>query len=123
LFTLSSSVRYQKAFMTSLSEVVKCTVRDGAVWMHLDDGPVHIPPHLLNSSQVLQDALSSLDDSSVTGEFTLPAPQEWLKAWIACYVSGSEEVRLSSADMKDLVNFVLVRSCHCCAALVVLNAA
>jgi hypothetical protein len=97
--------------MPSSSDEVQCSVRNGAVWMHLDDGPVHIPPHILSRSQVLKDALLSLDDSSVTGEFTLPAPQEWLKAWMACY--GSENEHLRSADIKDLVNCVLVRFCHC----------
>jgi hypothetical protein len=107
--------------MTSSSDVVKCSVCNGAVWMHLDDGPVHIPSHLLNRSQVLKDALLSLDDSSVTVEFTLPAPQEWLKAWMACY--GGENEHLSSADVKDLVNCALVRFCHRSSALVALNAA
>jgi hypothetical protein len=107
--------------MTSSRDVVKCTVRDGAVWMHLEDGPVHIPSHLLNSSQVLKDAMLSSDDSSDTGDLTLPAPQDWLQAWMTCY--GSEEEILSSVDIKDLVNCVMVRFCLCSVALVVLNAA
>jgi hypothetical protein len=117
----SQSFFFWKALMKSSSDVVKCTVRDGAVLMHLGDGPVHIPSHLLNSSQVLQDALLSLDDSSGTGDFTLPAPQDWLQAWMACY--GSEEERLSSVDIQDLVNCLLVRFCLCSASLLVLNAA
>jgi hypothetical protein len=107
--------------MPSSSDIVKCTVHDGAVWMHLDDGPVHIPSHLLNRSQLLKDALLSSDESSANRDFTLPAPQKWLKAWIAC--CGSDEEHLSCADVKDLVNCVLVRFCICIAALVVLNAA
>jgi hypothetical protein len=64
--------------MSNTSDVVRCTVHDGAVWMHVGDVPVLIPSHLLNKSQLLVDALSSIDDSSVANHFTLAAPQEWL---------------------------------------------
>jgi hypothetical protein len=92
--------------MSSLSDVVKCTLRDGAVWMHLDNVRVHIPSHLLSKSQLLTDALSSTEDSSGR-EMTLPAPKEWLHAWISRY--GSEEERPRCANVKDLVHCLLVR--------------
>jgi hypothetical protein len=94
--------------MKRSSDATRCTVHDGAVWIHVDNVRVHIPSHLLNKSQILIDALSSVDDSSVATFFTLAAATEWLQAWIACY--GSEEERLGCADTKDLVNCLLVRN-------------
>jgi hypothetical protein len=82
-------------------------VHDGAVWMHLDDVRVNIPSHLMKKSQVLMDATSCVDDSSSTGDLTLPAPKEWLQAWMACY-SGERE-RLRYAGVKEVVNCLLVR--------------
>jgi hypothetical protein len=105
--------------MTSSSDEVRCTVRDGAVWMHLDDVRVNIPSDLVNKSQVLMDAMSCVDDSSSTGDLTLPAPKEWLQAWLACY--GSEQERLRCADMKDLVNCLLVRFSSKCISPIMLK--
>jgi hypothetical protein len=93
--------------MTSVNDGVKCTVHDGAVWLHLDSVPTHIPSHLVNKSQILMNAISSVDDSSLTKYFTLDAPKEWLQAWVACY--GGEESRFWCADVKDLVSCLLVR--------------
>jgi hypothetical protein len=93
--------------MSESSNEVRCIVHDGAVWMHLDDVRVNIPSRLVNQSQVLMDAMSCVDDSSITGEFTLPAQKEWLQGWMACY--RSEEERLRCADTEDLINCLLVR--------------
>jgi hypothetical protein len=93
--------------MKSPSDVTRCTVRDGAVWIHLDNVRVHIPSHILNKSQILKDGLSSGEDSSVGKKLTLAAPEERLQAWMACY--GGEEERLRYAGTKDLVNCLLVR--------------
>jgi hypothetical protein len=101
--------------MQSQSDVTRCTVHDGEVWMHLDNLCILIPSHLLNKSQILIDALSSVNDFSVAKNFTLAAPKEWLQDWMACY--GSEEERLKCAGVKDLVNCLLVRihllECSC----------
>jgi hypothetical protein len=75
--------------------------------MHLDNDRISIPSRLVNQSQILLDAMSCVDDSSITGDLTLPAPKEWLQAWMACY--GSEEERLRCADTEDLINCLLVR--------------
>jgi hypothetical protein len=100
--------------MTSSSEQVRCTVHDGAVWMHLDNTRVNIPSHLVNKSQLLRDAMASDDDTSISRDFTLPAPKEWLQAWMACY--GSKEERLKSVHIQDLVYCLLVCSCSWSAA-------
>jgi hypothetical protein len=95
--------------MTSASDGVRCTVHDGEVWMHVDDERIIIPSRLVDKSQILVDAVLSVDDSSVTNDFTLPAPKEWLQAWIACY--GGEDEHVKYADTKDLVKCLLVRCC------------
>jgi hypothetical protein len=95
--------------MASSSDGVRCTVHDGEVWVHIDSVQVHIPSRLLRKSQILMDALASVRDSSVTRRFTLAAPTEWLKAWVACFVS--EEAYLSDADSKVLVSCLIV--CFC----------
>jgi hypothetical protein len=77
--------------------------------MHLDTERVHIPSHIVNESKILMDALASACDASVTRGFTLAAPTEWLRAWVACYIQ--EEERLRSADNSDLVNCLIV--CFC----------
>jgi hypothetical protein len=101
--------------MTSSSDEVKCTVHDGVMWMHLDETRLEVPSRLVNESQLLMDILSSVADASVSSGFTLAAPKEWLLAWTSCYCSGngsgSYEQRLSCADIKDLVNCLLV--CFC----------
>jgi hypothetical protein len=92
--------------MSSFQRGVKCTVtNDGAVWMHLD---VRIPPHVLNKSQVLIDAILYENDECIARNFTLAARSEWLQAWSLCCCS--EEQRLSCADTKDLVNCLTVCS-------------
>jgi hypothetical protein len=93
--------------MTSSRDEVRCTVHDGAVWMHINDVRVNIPSDLVNESQVLLDATSCVDDFCSTGDLTLPAPKEWLQAWVACY--GGDRERLRCADIKEVVNCLLVR--------------
>jgi hypothetical protein len=94
--------------MTRVNDGVKCTVHDGAVWLHLDCVPALIPSQLVNKSQILMDAMSSEDALPASKHFTLDAPKEWLQAWLACYVYGGEEDRLRCADVKELVNCLLV---------------
>jgi hypothetical protein len=95
--------------MTSLSDVVKCTLRDGVLWMHLHDMCVKVPSDLTNQSQLLLNVLSSVADASITTDFTLPAPNEWLHAWAYCYCS--EKKHLACVDNKDLIGCLLV--CFC----------
>jgi hypothetical protein len=95
--------------MSSSTDAVRCTVRDGAMWMHLDTASVEIPPKLVNESQILLDALS-VTNPSITRKVTLPAPKEWLQAWAACYCN--EEEILSCKDVKVLVNCLLVCFLH-----------
>jgi hypothetical protein len=101
--------------MTSSSDVVKCTVHDGVMWMHLDEKRLEIPSRLVNESQLLMDMISSVADSSVTSDFALAAPKEWLLSWTSCYcsgnTSGSYEKYLSCTDIRNLVNCLLV--CFC----------
>jgi hypothetical protein len=61
--------------MTSSSDLVKCTVRDGVISLHLDDVLVSIPSDLANESRLLTGMLSSVADASVTRDFTLAAPK------------------------------------------------
>jgi hypothetical protein len=84
-------------------------VHDGAEWMHLENDRISIPSRLVGQSQVLMDAMSCVDDSSITRDLTLPAPKEWLQAWMACH--GGEEELLRCADTKHIVNCLLVRFC------------
>jgi hypothetical protein len=91
--------------MLSSRDAVRCTVDDGAMWMHLDNASVKIPPKLVNKSHILMDALS-VTDPSIKRRVTLPAPKEWLQAWAACFCN--EEESLSCEDIKDLVNCLLV---------------
>jgi hypothetical protein len=92
--------------MNSLSDMVKCTVDDGALWMHLDDIRVNIPSSLVHKSQMIKAMLSSHADASATSDITLAAPKQWLRAWAYCF--GNGETRLSSADNRSLVNCLLV---------------
>jgi hypothetical protein len=91
--------------MSTSSDAVKCTVRDGAIWIQLDNVSVKIPQQLLNKSKVLMDALS-VAEPSVTQTVTLAAPKEWLQAWVLCYCN--EEETLSDIDINDLINCLLV---------------
>jgi hypothetical protein len=75
--------------------------------MHLDDQPVKMSSTLLEKSKMFTDALSSIADPSIAVDFTLDAPKEWLRAWMACY--GSEQERLGNADTADLLNCLMVR--------------
>jgi hypothetical protein len=95
--------------MTRTRDAVRCTVHDGALWMHLDNVTVKVPPQLVERSQVLLDALS-VTDPSVTRKVTVPAPREWLQAWAVCYCN--EEESLSCKDIKSLVSCLLV--CFLC---------
>jgi hypothetical protein len=95
--------------MRRTSEDVRCTVHDGAIWMHLDNTRVNIPPHLLNKSDIFLDVQSSLVDPSITKDFTLAVPKDWLRAWAACCCSEDERIR--TAEIGDLVNCLLV--CFC----------
>jgi hypothetical protein len=91
--------------MFSTKDVVRCTVHDGEMWMHLDHGGLKIPSQLLCKSQILRDVLS-VAFPAVTRKVTVPAPKEWLQAWVVCY--GNEEERLSCDNVKDLVHCLLV---------------
>jgi hypothetical protein len=84
---------------------VRCTVHEGAMWIHLDSESVEIPPNELSKSQVLMDALS-VADPSVRRKITLSAPQEWLQAWASCYCS--KDGNLGSKDVEELFNCLLV---------------
>jgi hypothetical protein len=95
--------------MLSSTDAVKCTVRDGAMWIQLDNSSVEIPEQLLAKSEVLMDALS-VAEPSVTRSVTLAAPKEWLQAWVLCYCN--EEDSLTSKDMNDLIFCLLV--CFLC---------
>jgi hypothetical protein len=95
--------------MFSSREAVKCTVRDGAVCMLLDNVPVDIPFSICSQSKVLADAVSSVTDPSATDEFTLAAPHEWLQAWVEFYCKKEKAPVCSS--VKCLVNRLMV--CFC----------
>jgi hypothetical protein len=60
----------------------------------------------VNESKVLLDALSSVSDATLTSNFTLPAPTEWLQAWVACFVR--EDARLDSTEISVLMNCLQV---------------
>jgi hypothetical protein len=104
--------------MSCFRDAVTCTVHDGELLMHLNNGCVKIPSLLLNKSQVFKDALS-LAHPSTTRQVTLAAPDKWLQAWAACYCN--EEEKLNCAEIEDLVNCLLVCSVRCNAAAVVLD--
>jgi hypothetical protein len=90
--------------MSSTNDVVRCTVRDGELWMHLDYGSLKIPSKLLKKSQILMDALSAAHFSA-TRKVTVAAPGAWLHAWLICY---GDEDSLSCDNLKYLVNCLLV---------------
>jgi hypothetical protein len=92
--------------MFNSREAVRCTVRDGAVCMLLDNVPVEIPAHLCSQSKVLADAVSSVSDPSATDEFTLAVPYEWLKVWVDFYCKKEKAPACSS--IKSLVNRLMV---------------
>jgi hypothetical protein len=91
--------------MSSSKDGVRCTVRDDAMWMQLDNASVRIPPKLLNQSQVLMDAMS-ISDPSAKRKVTVAAPKEWLQAWVGCYCNEKESFRCDNID--DMVNCLLV---------------
>jgi hypothetical protein len=92
--------------MSSSKDVVRCTVHDGEMWMHLDHGSQKIPSQLLYKSQILVDALSVAHPSSGTRKVTVAVPKEWLQTWVIRYCS--EEEGLSCDSIKDLINCLLV---------------
>jgi hypothetical protein len=91
--------------MASSRDGVRCTVHDGAMWMHLDDATVKVPQQLLNMSQVLINAVSASHPSAAR-KVTLAAPKEWLQAWVGCFCH--EEDSLSDKDIQCLVSCLLV---------------
>jgi hypothetical protein len=91
--------------MSSSVDAVRCTLHQGAMWMHLDNVSVKIPPQLLEKSPILMNALS-VAHPSVARKVTVAAPREWLQSWVACYCN--EEESLSSVDIKDLIKCLLV---------------
>jgi hypothetical protein len=74
--------------------------------MLLRDVRVNIPPHLVRSSEMLMDFVSSVDDISITSDFPLPVPEEWLDAWVACYCTETKPLRC--LEIRDMVNCLLV---------------
>jgi hypothetical protein len=98
-------VRHQIGVMSRSTDGVRCTVYDGAMWMHLDNASVKIPSQLLNKSQVLMAALS-VADPSARRKVTVAAPREWLQAWVGCYCN--EQGSLECENINDLVNCLLV---------------
>jgi hypothetical protein len=95
--------------MLSSTDAVKCTVRDGAMWIQLDNESVKIPQQLLNKSKILMEALC-VAEPSVTRSVTLAAPKEWLQAWVLCYCNEEESLR--SKDINKLISCMLV--CFLC---------
>jgi hypothetical protein len=114
--------------MTSSSDVVKCTVHNGVLWMHLHEKRLKIHSLVVNKSQLLTDMLSSAADPTVSSDFTLAARKEWLLAWTslwplpksACCCSGNKSrsyqkslrKRLRDVDIADLLNSLLVCFCY-----------
>lgn len=86
---------------------IQCSVRDGSPSMlaQFEDGSqLDIPEELINSSQILQDALSTAGEA---GEFTLAAPSvEWLQAWADCASAAPD---LSRVDTDHATLGLLVR--------------
>jgi hypothetical protein len=103
---MSASIRRCIAYHRGWSGAVRCKVHHGAVWMLLRNECVNIPSHPLESSEMLMGLLSSVDDPCIANELALPVPQEWLKAWVACYCT--EQQLLKSSDIRDVVNCLLV---------------
>jgi hypothetical protein len=91
--------------MSSPLNAVRCTLHHGAMWMHLDNVSVKIPPQLLEKSPVLMNALS-VAHPSVARKVTVAALREWMQSWVVCYCN--EKRSLSGVDIKDLVNCLLV---------------
>jgi hypothetical protein len=102
---LKYSVRRLIAIMLPSREAVRCTVHDGTMSIHLGSESVEIPPHVLNQSQVLLDALS-VADPSIRRKVALSAPQEWLQAWVSCFCN--EDENLGSKDTQELLHCLLV---------------
>jgi hypothetical protein len=93
--------------MSSSGDAVRCTVHNGAMWIHMDSVSVKVPEQLMNRSEVLIDAVS-VGDASVARTITLAIPKEWLQAWVGCYCT--EEESLKGKDINVLVNCLLVCS-------------
>jgi hypothetical protein len=95
--------------MSNSREAARCTVRDGAVYMYLDNDCVDIPSHLWSKSALFMDTVSSVSDSLGPQDFTLAAPRAWLQAWVNYY--AKKEHALADASIENLVNCLLVRLC------------
>jgi hypothetical protein len=93
---------------------MKCSMHDDGLWVHLDNARLHVPSDVTCMSEILTDVRSAMNDPSITKEFTLSVPEEWLRAWTACYCSGKK--RLRQAEYRDLVHCLLVCFCSCNAA-------
>jgi hypothetical protein len=91
--------------MSSSKGAVRCTVRDGAMWMQLDKVSVKIPPQFLDKSPLLMNAMS-VAQPSVTQTVSLAAPTDWLEAWVLCFCD--EEENLSLKNIQVLVDCLLV---------------
>jgi hypothetical protein len=101
--------------MSNSRDAVWCTVRDGSMWMQLDNVNVKIPQQFLDKSPLLMNALT-VAQPSVTQTVSLAAPADWLDAWVLCFCD--EEENLSCQDIQVLVDCLLVcflllqRICH-----------
>jgi hypothetical protein len=74
--------------------------------MLLRDVRVNIPPNLVESSEILMDFVSSVDDNCINSDFALPIPEECLNAWVAFYCTETKLLRCS--EIRDMVNCLLV---------------
>jgi hypothetical protein len=91
--------------MSNSLAAVRCTLHHGAMWMHLDNVSVKVPPQLLEKSPILLNALS-VAHPSVARKVTVAAPKEWMQSWAVCYCNQEES--LSGVDINDLVKCLLV---------------
>jgi hypothetical protein len=91
--------------MSSSRGAVWCTVRDGAIWMQVDNASVKIPPQFLDKSPLLMNAMS-VAQPSITQTVSLAAPTDWIEAWVLCFCDAEEN--LSCQDIQVLVDCLLV---------------
>jgi hypothetical protein len=91
--------------MSRSRDAAWCTVRDGAMWMQLDNVSVKIPPQFLDKIPILMNAMS-VAQPSVKQTVSLAAPTDWLEAWVLCFCDEGEN--LSCQDIQVLVDCLLV---------------